>query len=132
METLGPRLPPGELAALLNNFELEKRTLDWTMNPLPTITLHGNISSSKFSIPADLLKPIFKSTFQGGLDCLQEMGQNMLAFKQDFAIVLSGGSYYDRGLRKQVKDIVRQLQVDAQCHHVKVESILLADYDTQW
>lgn len=111
---------------------MEKRSLDWTKTPLKTITLHSNNSMSRFPILPKLLKDIFKEAFQAGLDCLQQMGINMLRLKRDFAVVFCGGSYFDKGLRSRAEGVVAQLKLDAARCGVKVESVFLANCDTHW
>lgn len=131
-ETLGPNLPAGELAALLRDFEAQKCELDWTQDPLPTVTLRGNRPASKFTLYPCLLQPIFNNTFGRGLDCLEQMGREVLDVASDLAIVLCGGSYFCKGLRSKVEGITSRLKDAAKSRGFKVQNSFLASYDTNW
>lgn len=130
---LGPHLPPGEVAALVNDFERQKCQYDWTAaDPEDGLVLRGRSPRVTIPLLPSVLQGVFNGAFSNGLHILVEEIGRVMRLRCDFAVVLCGGSYFNKGLRMRVAEVMARSRADAEDMGVRMKSLFLAEYDTNW
>lgn len=129
--TYGASLEPGELAALCENFELQKGRIDWSYLERPLI-LTGLRPGVQYPLLPSLLKIAFDRAFRAGMGLLEHELQRLAELGEDFAVVFCGGSPFCHGYTVQVERLIEKIA--ASCldrHGGKITRALLADYDEE-
>lgn len=119
------KLKVGELAALIESFEREKKDLDYdtAIRNDELVILHG-LGTRTLSIEAWRLQRIFSLAFSAGYRALMTQIKSLHSLGKDFGILLTGGSFGNPALRRRVEMLIQKLT--ANCS-VKIEYEFLAD-----
>ncbi|KAI1421249.1 hypothetical protein F5Y12DRAFT_38789 [Xylaria sp. FL1777] len=128
---LRAHVPQGEFATIMQRFEEQKWSLDYTHQTKP-IVLIGNNPRFTVHIAPVHIRNAFEKAFQRGLQVLKAEISRIVRLGKDFAVVFCGGSYCSPGLRQQVDDIMSGIVKDASKKKIRVEHAFLANFDTTW
>lgn len=132
VKTLSFHHPPGQIATLLNDFERQKCQLDWTQSTKNAIHLHG--TDPRFTVPIypKALQTAFDTAFSDGLVILEQEVRRVLDVGLDFVVILCGGSYFCKGLRNIIEELMAEIEEEAQTRGIRVKHLFLAEYDVNW
>lgn len=126
------KLPEGELAAFLLDFERQKRSLnyDQAIRDGRRVILHGRTTRHIIIDPRRLSK-IFGSAFDKGMEALVKQIKMLIPLGKDFVVLCLGGSFSNPGLVDRMKAAIEDTASDAELHGASVRLAFLSA-EQQW
>lgn len=122
------KLAEGELGAYLQDFERQKRDMDYDqfIRDGKSITLHG-IDSPNVLLETKHLVEIFETAFGAGQQAVAQVMKMLGDLGKNFAVLYTGGSFSNPGLRNRSH---RQTRILAQDYPLTViQHAFLDDHD---
>lgn len=124
------KLPSGEIAAYVQDWERKKQTIDYEayVRDRQQITLHGKGAGPSITVDAEEMAPFFRRAFDGGLAALQQELDYLIELGRDFDILFLGGSFSNPGLRAVVEALIARKRVEALANGIsQIEYTFLVD-----
>ncbi|KAI1155775.1 hypothetical protein F4825DRAFT_11451 [Nemania diffusa] len=128
----GREVPEGEVACLLESWEAQKRSLDFSQ-PGSSIVIHGNDRRSSIQLFAEELQNAHEKAFCAALEVAHSEIQKQADLKKDFVAVFTGGSVRNKGVKRILSDRMQRIEADAAAQGFLVKHLFLPEeYDTWW
>lgn len=125
------QLRAGELAAILLDFEKQKRRLNYVTNT-EALILRGNDPYRTFPLRPDTIRQAFRTAFEDGLQLLQRELQRVLHLGKDFTVLFCGGSFCNAGLYTEVQQMMTRIDHEARGRGITAKSTFLRDEHYWW
>lgn len=98
-----------DVAAMVQDFERQKETIDFTRGHRRNIILHCE-GTQTVAVKPDEVDQIFGTAFDKGLEALLVEIRSLVRLGKDFGILFCGGSFGSPGLRNRVNSELKRVR----------------------
>lgn len=117
----------GDIASLLQDFDRQKRNLNYNQLPNSTGILLQSTRGRSIVIPNDEIRRAFEITYQAGLELLKKELDRMTQLGRDFTVLFAGGSFKNPGLCHKAKTIMDEWRNDEEARDISMNYVFLRD-----